>query len=340
MPRRGASDRDPGPVRTRPSARRPRRRRRPAPTPTPAPTESPTPKPDQAVDPLTGGRVRREVVAVKVENIAAARPQVGLNQADIVFVEEVEGAQTRLIAVYHTTFPDRLGPVRSARTPTSSCCRCSASPAWSTRAPTPGPAQDRQRLDRPDLPVDRDNRRMAPHNVFVNLDRSPAERKGRRGQSIGWTFDGRSTGRAARRARSPPRSATTGSRSPTASGRYSCAGAGARTPTATPGSDRPGRQRGDHVGAEPPRRQPRRTGLRPRCVRHCGPREGGIYRNGKRSAFPGSAQGHRAAGVPDAEGKDIKLRPGKTWVLLEGLNAIAVQSQCPAQTSIRRARCI
>ena len=56
------------------------------------------------------------MIAVKVENIAAARPQVGLSQADIVFVEEVEGAQTRLVAVYHSKFPDRLGPVRSART--------------------------------------------------------------------------------------------------------------------------------------------------------------------------------------------------------------------------------
>ena len=55
------------------------------------------------------------MIAVKVENIAAARPQVGLSEADIVFVEEVEGAQTRLVAVYHSTFPDRLGPVRSAR---------------------------------------------------------------------------------------------------------------------------------------------------------------------------------------------------------------------------------
>ena len=56
------------------------------------------------------------VIAVKVENTAAARPQVGLSQADIVFVQEVEGAQTRLVAVYHSRLPTRLGPVRSART--------------------------------------------------------------------------------------------------------------------------------------------------------------------------------------------------------------------------------
>jgi hypothetical protein len=55
------------------------------------------------------------VLAVKVENIAAARPQVGLASADIVFVEEVEGSLTRLVAVYHSRFPSRVGPVRSAR---------------------------------------------------------------------------------------------------------------------------------------------------------------------------------------------------------------------------------
>ena len=89
-----------------------------------SPTESaalaPTPartKPDERpTDPLTGGEVsENEVIAVKVENIAAARPQVGLNQADITFVQEVEGAQTRLIAVYHSRFPKRVGPIRSAR---------------------------------------------------------------------------------------------------------------------------------------------------------------------------------------------------------------------------------
>ena len=86
-----------------------------SPDPTASPTSKPKPKPKPA-DPLTGGRVSdNEVIAVKVENIDAARPQVGLRQADIVFVEEVEGAQTRLVAVYHTAFPSRLGPVRSAR---------------------------------------------------------------------------------------------------------------------------------------------------------------------------------------------------------------------------------
>src|SRR5688572_23327358 len=93
----------------------------PQPTGT-SPTEAtgpsdPTAKPPQNLtDPLTGGTVSdHPVVAAKVENIAAARPQVGLSQADITFIQEVEGAQTRLLAVYHSRFPKRVGPIRSAR---------------------------------------------------------------------------------------------------------------------------------------------------------------------------------------------------------------------------------
>ena len=69
---------------------------------------------------LTGliidAQVSRPALAVKIDNIAAARPQAGINQADIVFVEEVEAASTRLAAVFHSTAPAEVGPVRSMRT--------------------------------------------------------------------------------------------------------------------------------------------------------------------------------------------------------------------------------
>src|SRR3954454_1569478 len=62
-----------------------------APMPPPAeptPTAVPSTPTADPVDPWTGGKASAgKVVAVKVENIAAARPQVGLNAADIVFVE-------------------------------------------------------------------------------------------------------------------------------------------------------------------------------------------------------------------------------------------------------------
>lgn len=76
------------------------------------------PKPSTArTDPLTGaGAVSTHpVVAVKIDNTAAAMPQVGLRRADHVWVQEVEAGITRLVAVFHTELPDEVGPVRSAR---------------------------------------------------------------------------------------------------------------------------------------------------------------------------------------------------------------------------------
>src|ERR671933_664255 len=46
-------------------------------------------------DPLTGGKPsHRPVVAVKIDDTANGRPQRGVNQADIVYIEEVEGGLT------------------------------------------------------------------------------------------------------------------------------------------------------------------------------------------------------------------------------------------------------
>ena len=58
----------------------------------------------------------RPALAIKIDNVTAARPQAGINQADIVYVEEVEGGLTRLAAVFHSTTPAQVGPVRSMRT--------------------------------------------------------------------------------------------------------------------------------------------------------------------------------------------------------------------------------
>ncbi|MFF4170625.1 DUF3048 domain-containing protein [Streptomyces sp. NPDC001744] len=66
--------------------------------------------------PLTGLPARPgPVLAVKIDNVAAARPHTGLGAADLVYVEQVEGGATRLLAVYSSRLPARVGPVRSAR---------------------------------------------------------------------------------------------------------------------------------------------------------------------------------------------------------------------------------
>ena len=54
-------------------------------------------------------------MTVKIENSAAARPQTGLQEADVVWEEMVEGGITRFGAVYHSQLPQTFGPVRSVR---------------------------------------------------------------------------------------------------------------------------------------------------------------------------------------------------------------------------------
>jgi hypothetical protein len=52
---------------------------------------------------------------VKIDDTAPGRPQVGINKADIVYVEAVEGGLTRLAAIFGTYKPKAVGYVRSTR---------------------------------------------------------------------------------------------------------------------------------------------------------------------------------------------------------------------------------
>ena len=67
--------------------------------------------------PFTGEPVAAlgPVLAVKIDNLAPARPQTGLTTADIVYVLPVEGGLSRFLAVFSSRFPPVIGPVRSAR---------------------------------------------------------------------------------------------------------------------------------------------------------------------------------------------------------------------------------
>jgi hypothetical protein len=72
------------------------------------------------IAPLTGttvpaGSLAQPSLAAKIDNHIAARPQVGIDQTDLVFEELVEGGITRYVAVWQTDIPDQLGPVRSIR---------------------------------------------------------------------------------------------------------------------------------------------------------------------------------------------------------------------------------
>lgn len=71
------------------------------------------------VAPLTGEVVEEEVtqrpIVVTVNNHPQARPQSGLAEADIIYEMLAEGNVTRFLAVYQSTLPEKVGPVRSAR---------------------------------------------------------------------------------------------------------------------------------------------------------------------------------------------------------------------------------
>jgi hypothetical protein len=66
------------------------------------------------IDP-SGAVATRCAVTVKIGNTVEAHPQDGVEFADVVYEEEVEGGITRLAAIYHSQAPDRSGPVRSVR---------------------------------------------------------------------------------------------------------------------------------------------------------------------------------------------------------------------------------
>jgi hypothetical protein len=82
----------------------------------PAATSAPVgpPWPLTGVASQPGDPLDRPTVAVKISNGEAARPQSGINQADQVWEEQVEGI-SRLIAVFHSTDAAPVGPIRSAR---------------------------------------------------------------------------------------------------------------------------------------------------------------------------------------------------------------------------------
>ena len=61
------------------------------------------------------GALGGPVIAVKIDNVADARPATGLSQAQVVYVEPVEGGLTRIVAVFTSPYPPVIGPVRSAR---------------------------------------------------------------------------------------------------------------------------------------------------------------------------------------------------------------------------------
>ena len=69
-----------------------------------------------ATNVLTGlPGINGPVLFVKIDDTIPAHPQIGLDSADVIYIEQVEGGLTRLAAVFSNKLPAKIGPIRSAR---------------------------------------------------------------------------------------------------------------------------------------------------------------------------------------------------------------------------------
>ena len=70
-------------------------------------------EPRNSISGLPGGD--GPILAVKIDDTRPAHPQIGVEDADIVYIEQVEGGLTRLAAIFSSKIPQLIGPIRSAR---------------------------------------------------------------------------------------------------------------------------------------------------------------------------------------------------------------------------------
>jgi Protein of unknown function (DUF3048) N-terminal domain/Protein of unknown function (DUF3048) C-terminal domain len=155
--------------------------RRPAP---------PAPKgPQQLYSPFTGEPVSsyQPVLAVKIDNLAVARPQTGLSDADIVYVLPVEGGLSRLMAVISSHVPPVIGPVRSARDDDLELLRQFGTPAFAYSGATSRLLPKVEHARTRDLYAGRaggyyrSSSREVPHNLYA---KTPKLLAGARGASL------------------------------------------------------------------------------------------------------------------------------------------------------------
>jgi hypothetical protein len=144
-------------------------------------TDAPTTTVPEVVYPLTGLPVEDDSIAerpamvVKIDNHPSARPQDGINQADIIFEENVEKL-TRFAAVFHSEGSDPVGPIRSGRFQDINLLGSLNKPlfVWSGgNAKVSAAIQDSDLVDlswtiaNKDGGFRRDDERTAPHNLIA-----------------------------------------------------------------------------------------------------------------------------------------------------------------------------
>jgi hypothetical protein len=158
----------------------------------------PPPRQAQLFSPFTGEPVTAvgPVLAVKIDNIARARPPTRLASADLVYVLPVEGGLSRILAVFSSRFPEVIGPVRSAREDDLELLAQFGRPAFAYSGAAPHLLPFVQRARTVDLYSGRaggyfrDPRRVAPHNLYARTRQLLGEAPGAsRARDIGFRFD-------------------------------------------------------------------------------------------------------------------------------------------------------
>lgn len=284
------------------------------------------------VDPLTGGKPSANpVIAAKIDNTAAGfGVQFGTAAADIVYVEQVEGGLTRLIAVYHSALPAEVGPIRSVRSTDTELLPSYGKPGLAFSGGAGGPLEMLAATDIANLSADtsgsaywRSSSGDGTHNLHVDVQKLAAESGLPAPTGPGFQFSADDA-----RLRSAP---AVGSVQVTmVLGRTSFAFADGRYRVSSKYGDYVDRSGGavvaDNVVVQRVTDEPDGTvdtNGQPSLLSHTvGTGEATLYRDGK--ALNGSWKRDNP-GAPtafvDASGKPLPFKPGKTWVLLAPANA-------------------
>ncbi|MFK4687988.1 DUF3048 domain-containing protein [Streptomyces pristinaespiralis] len=148
----------------------------------PGPDETSTSAAESGTSYFTGLPARQgPVLAVKIDNVRAARPHTGLGAADIVYVEQVESGLSRILAVFSSRLPPQIGPVRSARESDLELLRQFGRPALAYSGAQSAlrpliksaPVAALPQGEAPDAYV-RSGDRSAPHNLYLRPERALA----------------------------------------------------------------------------------------------------------------------------------------------------------------------
>jgi hypothetical protein len=147
-------------------------------------------------NPLTGvgALPTGPVIAVKVDDTAAGRPSLGLDKADVIYIEEVEGGLSRMVAVFATAKP-KVRAVRSVRASDIELLGQYGRIIVVASGGKPSSLQvlDRSTLhssinDRGQVGFYRDKSRPAPYNVVSDLSKVSVAIKADGVRNVGFTW--------------------------------------------------------------------------------------------------------------------------------------------------------